>query len=183
MNVNGKCQLNFSLWGCPHGQCVHGAQHIVTALRRSVSFLWSEANFSLSSCFAQHPCLPLWGRCPVRTLGGEGMTQCIFPLSHALRRASSPRGRAKDYCPTNCNLTLFKKQSTGKIRCFVSLIKQILDGIKELLALGGLFQRTVQLAQQFLLFFAQMGRCLHHHSEPLAAPAAGVAHLRNALAG
>ena len=38
----------------------------------------------------RRPCLPLWGRCPVRTLGGEGPLRQKSEIF-----ASSPRGSAK----------------------------------------------------------------------------------------
>ena len=60
------------------------------------------------------------------------------------------------------------------------LIEQL---VEEASALGGivLLQGAVQLAQQFLLLSGELGGGLHHHGEAEAAPAAGVAYLRNAL--
>ena len=62
-----------------------------------------------------------------------------------------------------------------------ALLKEILQIINELLPLGGYLDGAVQLAQQLLLLPGQMGGGLHHHGEALVAPAAGIAHLGNAL--
>ena len=47
-------------------------------LRRASSPTGGAKNAPLRS---PAPCLPLWGRCPVRTLGGEGLTLCIITLT------------------------------------------------------------------------------------------------------
>ena len=41
----GLSTSNFSLWGCPHGQCVLGAEVFATAQTRSVSFLLCKFQF------------------------------------------------------------------------------------------------------------------------------------------
>ena len=56
------------------------------------------SNYSLSlRCGEAALPPPLWGRCPqnFHILWAERAILLFYPLSHALRRASSPRGRAK----------------------------------------------------------------------------------------
>ena len=67
----------------------------------------------------------------------------------------------------------------------MGLIEEILQIIKEFLPFWGGFsiQRVVKLAQKLLLFLGQLGGRLYHHREVMIAPALGIAHLGDALAG
>ena len=78
-------------------QCVPGAAIVVTRSLCSVSLLrWSDYSLALRCGVAALP--PPLGEVPTESsnsVGGEGRFPGSCPLSHALRRASSPRGRAK----------------------------------------------------------------------------------------
>ena len=64
---------------------------------------------------------------------------------------------------------------------FLGLSKEVFQIVEKFLPFGGLIHASVQLAQEVFLLLCQSGGSLYHHREALVAPAAGVAHLGNAL--